>query len=133
MGFLEATSRTTGESGHAIPTLSRPHPRSNCHSDLDHSSALPQKLAASLAHKHGCLPPKVWNSSWPLGLDMLAKALQYARSMQILQFFMDVVEANGHTFEQRLLGAKGIDTVDPRIVEAVLSSNFSGMIQCVVT
>lgn len=64
---------------------------------------------------------------------MLAKAAQYARSMQILQFFMVVVEENGHTFEQRLLGAKGIDTVDPRNVEAVLSSNFAGMIQAVFT
>lgn len=46
--------------------------------------------------------------------------------MQILQFFVDVVDENGHTFEQLLLGARGIDTVDPRNVEAVLSANFTG-------
>lgn len=60
---------------------------------------------------------------------MLVKALQYARSMQILRFFLDVVDANGYTFEQRLLGARGIDTVDPRNVEAVLSANFNGTTQ----
>ncbi|KUI62360.1 hypothetical protein VP1G_11399 [Cytospora mali] len=57
---------------------------------------------------------------------MLAKALKYARSMQILQFFLDVVEDNGTTFEQKLLGARGIDTVDPANVEAILSTNFEG-------
>lgn len=57
---------------------------------------------------------------------MLFKALQYARSEQILRFFIDVVDGNGLTFEQRLLGATGIDTVDPINVEAVLSANFTG-------
>lgn len=56
------------------------------------------------------------------------KALRFARTEQILQFFVEVVEENGLTFEQRLLGATGIDTVDPRNVEAVLSSNFTGKI-----
>lgn len=82
----------------------------------------------AFAAKNGCLPPKVWNSTWPLGLDMLVKALRFARTEQILQFFVEVVEENGLTFEQRLLGATGIDTVDPRNVEAVLSSNFTGKI-----
>lgn len=57
---------------------------------------------------------------------MLVKALQYARTETILQFFVEVVEKNGLTFEQHLLGAVGIDTVDPRNVEAVLSANFTG-------
>lgn len=57
---------------------------------------------------------------------MLVKALQYARNEQILQFFVQVVAENGLTFEQRLLGATGIDTVDPRNIEAVLSANFTG-------
>lgn len=74
-----------------------------------------------------CLPPKTWNSKWPLGLDMLLKALKYARTMQILQFFLEVVDDNGTTFVQELLGATGIDTVDPENIEAVLSTNFDGM------
>lgn len=78
------------------------------------------------AAKRGCLPPKIWNSTWPLGLDMLIKALKYARTMQILQFFLEVVDDNGTTFVQELLGATGIDTVDPENIEAVLSTNFEG-------
>lgn len=72
------------------------------------------------------MPPKTWNSKWPLGLDMLAKALKYGKSMQILQLFLDVVDENGTTFEQILLGARGIDTVDPDNIETVLSTNFNG-------
>lgn len=73
------------------------------------------------------MPLKTWNSTLPLGLDMLAKALKYARAMQILRFFVDVVDENGTTFEQELLGARGIDTVDPANIEAVLSTNFDGL------
>ncbi|POS74692.1 cytochrome P450 CYP4/CYP19/CYP26 subfamilies [Diaporthe helianthi] len=76
------------------------------------------------AAQRGCLPPKTWNSTWPLGLDMLLKALKYARTMQILQFFLEVVDDNGTTFVQELLGATGIDTVDPENIEAILSTNF---------
>ncbi|KAK4242331.1 hypothetical protein C8A03DRAFT_40299 [Achaetomium macrosporum] len=45
--------------------------------------------------------------------------------MRILQFFLDVVENSSTTFEQNLLGSRGIDTIDPENIEAVLSTNFS--------
>lgn len=57
---------------------------------------------------------------------MLLKALKFARTEQILQFFLEVVDDNGTTFVQELLGATGIDTVDPENIEAVLSTNFEG-------
>ncbi|KAK7187736.1 cytochrome P450 [Paraphaeosphaeria sporulosa] len=37
----------------------------------------------------------------------------------------EIVQTTGPTFEQRLLGFRGIDTVDPINVEAVLSTHFS--------
>lgn len=43
-----------------------------------------------------------------------------------MQFFLSVIEESGYTFEQALLGARGIDTVDPENIEAVLSTQFSG-------
>ncbi|KAK2594964.1 hypothetical protein QQS21_007322 [Conoideocrella luteorostrata] len=45
--------------------------------------------------------------------------------MQILRFFLEVVEESGTTFEQNLLGARGVNTVDPRNIEAILSTNFN--------
>lgn len=62
----------------------------------------------------------------PLGLDMLLKAFHYERKQQILQFFLDVVAESGNTFEQNLLFARGIDTIEPRNIEAVLSTQFAG-------
>lgn len=58
---------------------------------------------------------------------MLFKAVEYSREMHILQFMVDAIDENGTTFVQSLLGARGIDTVDPENIEAVLSTNFTGM------
>jgi cytochrome P450 len=74
--------------------------------------------------RHGCKPLKPWKCAWPFGLDLLMKAFRYAREEHILSFFLDVVEESGTTFEQNLLGARGIDTMDPENIEAILSKDF---------
>lgn len=84
------------------------------------------QIERRFAAKHGCQPLRAWKAKWPLGLDMLMKAFNYSRRMQILQFFLEVVDTSGTTFEQNLLGARGIDTIDPRNIEAILSTNFDG-------
>ncbi|KAL4813454.1 cytochrome P450 [Aspergillus spinulosporus] len=80
---------------------------------------------AQIAAANGCLPPKKWNSTWPLGLDLLVKAFRYDRRQQILKFFLDVVDKSGTTFEQNLLFARGIDTIDPQNIQALLSTQFT--------
>ena len=76
--------------------------------------------------KEAANPSEKWKSNLPLGIDLLIKAFRYAKAQQIMQFFLSVVEESGYTFEQGLLGARGIDTVDPKNIEAVLSTQFSG-------
>lgn len=44
---------------------------------------------------------------------MLLKAFHYESKKQILQFFLEVVAESGNSFEQNLLFARGIDTIDP--------------------
>ena len=39
---------------------------------------------------------------------------------------MAQVQKTGITFEQYLLGARGVNTLDPRNIEVVLSSRFRG-------
>ncbi|KAJ0415007.1 cytochrome P450 [Aspergillus carlsbadensis] len=73
----------------------------------------------------GCLPPRKWCSLWPLGLDLLVKAFEYDRRQQILKFFLEVVAQSGTTFEQSLLLARGIDTIEPRNIQALLSTQFT--------
>jgi hypothetical protein len=48
---------------------------------------------------------------------------------RILRFFLTLVTPMPATFEQRLLGISGIDTVDPRNIEAVLSTQFNGTLE----
>ncbi|KAL1626012.1 hypothetical protein SLS56_007070 [Neofusicoccum ribis] len=62
--------------------------------------------------------------AWPLGLDLIVDAFRAAASGRILALFDLLVSRTGTTFEQRLLGISGIDTIDPENIEAVLSSQF---------
>ncbi|KAF2006585.1 cytochrome P450 52A11 [Amniculicola lignicola CBS 123094] len=75
----------------------------------------------------GCKPPPRWAAQWPQGLDLLLKAGQHARAGTILQFFLEVVETSGYTHEQQLreqFGNRGINTVEPRNIEEILSHQF---------
>ena len=57
---------------------------------------------------------------------MLLDAVRYSREERILQFFTRVVEESGTTFEQNLLGGRAVNTVDPKNIEAILSTSFNG-------
>lgn len=57
---------------------------------------------------------------------MLLKAFRYAGQDRIFEFFAEVVRDSGNTFEQNLLGARGIGTLEPENIEAILSTNFTG-------
>ena len=61
-----------------------------------------------------------------LGLDLLVKAFKYDSKQQILQFFLEVVQDSGNTFEQNLLFARGVDTIEPENIKAILSTQFEG-------
>ncbi|KAI4939601.1 uncharacterized protein J4E92_000887 [Alternaria infectoria] len=76
------------------------------------------------AAQMGCKAPPKWAAKWPQGLDLLLKARQHARAQTILQFFVDIVDSSGPTHEQQLLGARGINTVEPRNIEEILSTQF---------
>lgn len=60
---------------------------------------------------------------------MLLKAFHYERKKNILQFFLEVMAENGNTFEQNLLFARNIDTIEPENIEAILSTQFEGLYQ----
>ncbi|KAK8184355.1 cytochrome P450 [Phyllosticta citribraziliensis] len=79
---------------------------------------------AAFGLAHGCAPPKVLGFVWPLGLDLIVEAFRAAASGRILALFDRLVSRTGTTFEQRLLGVSGIDTIDPENIEAVLNSQF---------
>lgn len=80
------------------------------------------------AASQGCQPTPVLDTgSWPLGINLISEAFKAAREQRLLRMFVDVVNRTGYTFEQRLLGTSGIDTIDPVNLEAVLSKQFEGL------
>jgi hypothetical protein len=63
---------------------------------------------------------------WPLGLELIVHAFRSAREQRLLRLMSEIAQKTGPTFEQRLLGIRGIDTVEPVNVEAILSKQFYG-------
>ncbi|KAL6862549.1 hypothetical protein ACO1O0_002783 [Amphichorda felina] len=49
----------------------------------------------------------------------------HAKKKQILHWFAQVMQEIPPTFEQNLLGGRGVNTIDPRNIEAILSTNFN--------
>jgi len=58
-------------------------------------------------------------------LDLVFDAFRKIGEKQALQWFVEIFEQTGPTFEQHILGAKGIDTVEPDNIESILSTRFS--------
>ncbi|MCJ1392480.1 hypothetical protein MMC18_005347 [Xylographa bjoerkii] len=71
------------------------------------------------------LPPRL-RYRWPFGLDLFVEVFKADRAGNILGVFVSIVERTGNTFEQVLLGGRGVNTNDPENIEAVLSTQFSG-------
>jgi hypothetical protein len=69
-------------------------------------------------------------------LDIVIAAFTKIAQKQALQWFTSIFEQTGTTFEQRILGAYGIDTIEPINLESILNSKFSGktvVTQCLFT
>jgi cytochrome P450 len=62
-----------------------------------------------------------------LAIDIIVEAFNADKQGHILDFFLKCVSRTGNTFEQRILGSRGIDTQDPQNIEAILSTQFTGM------
>ncbi|XRM43048.1 hypothetical protein ABZX51_006252 [Aspergillus tubingensis] len=78
-----------------------------------------------IAAANGCLSLRQWNSTWPLGLDLLVQVFRHDRRQQILKFFLDIIAESGTTFEQNLLFSRGVDTIDHQNIQALLSTQFA--------
>jgi hypothetical protein len=59
-------------------------------------------------------------------LDLVFEAFRNIGEKQALQWFVEIFERTGTTFEENILGAKGIDTVEPDNIESILATKFSG-------
>lgn len=74
----------------------------------------------------GIKDPPMLQYRWPLALDLILGAQDADRNDKILHFFDKLIRQTGTTFGQTVLGARGIGTIDPVNIEAVLNSQFTG-------
>lgn len=85
---------------------------------------------------HQCERLKVLPYKWPLALDLLFEVYRHAMKGQILHLLSNLVMPLPPTFEQKLLGLSGIDTMDPKNIEALLGTQFEGdrsiLLQCLM-
>lgn len=65
-----------------------------------------------IEQSHRCGSPRRLQYRWPLALDLVIDAFRMKDEKQILQWFVRLFEQTGSTFEQKILGSKGIDTID---------------------
>ena len=80
---------------------------------------------ALFEESHGCGAPRPLPYNWPLALDIVVNAFRVIAEKQALQWFTDIFERTGPTFEQQILGSKGIDTIEPENLESILSTDFA--------
>ena len=79
------------------------------------------------AKNNYCLALQTVPYKWPLAVDLLWAVYYHARKGNILQFFNGIIAKLPPTFEQKILGLSGNNTFDPRNIEAVLATQFSGL------
>ncbi len=65
--------------------------------------------------------------SWPLALDLLKKQYDALPSRRILAFQSQYFNQIGPNMRIRLFGGDGYVTIDPKNIEAILSTHFEGL------
>ena len=95
--------------------------------DLQISTGSTSDQESNLSSQHHCQPPPVLRGKWPLSIDLLVKCVKADNANQILRFFISVLENTGNTHAQLLFGLRSINTVDPRNIEVILSTQFKGL------
>ena len=59
-------------------------------------------------------------------MDLVINAFRIIAKKQALQWFHELFEQTGPTFETNILGSKGFATIEPDNIESILSSKFLG-------
>ncbi|CAI7620885.1 unnamed protein product [Penicillium bialowiezense] len=89
------------------------------------------KSLKACGDQHGCLPMQTWIPyKWPLALDILKRQYDASSEQQLLLFQSQYFNKLGPNMTFKLFGNQGYLTADPKNVEAILSTNFEGIMLC---
>ncbi|MCJ1462955.1 hypothetical protein MMC07_001559 [Pseudocyphellaria aurata] len=72
----------------------------------------------------GCLSAPRLRNAWPLGVDRLLQIWQADTNQRLMDLFTFHFQDVGYTLEQKFLGTIAFGTVEPKNLEAMLSSQF---------
>ena len=65
---------------------------------------------------------------WPYSLDLVKQTWDANADQRLLAFYQQFFDQLGPNLEQTLLGGIGYVTIDPKNIEALLSTKFQGVI-----
>ncbi|CAG8058938.1 unnamed protein product [Penicillium salamii] len=92
--------------------------------------ALSDKRDKAFGNQQGCLPVQTWIPyKWPLALDILKRQYDASSEQQLLLFQSQYFDKLGPNMTFKLFGNQGYLTADPKNVEAILSTNFEGLLK----
>ncbi|KAL9066240.1 MAG: hypothetical protein Q9161_007697 [Pseudevernia consocians] len=76
-------------------------------------------------NQHGCQPITVHLPvKWPLGIDVLRAQLAAISDNRLFAYQQPFIDDLGPNFQIKMLGAMGYTTIDPKNLEAMLSTRF---------
>lgn len=85
-----------------------------------------RKIDRAFGIRHGCQPPNRLLNELPLGVDRLYQISQAHSDNRLMALFLYHFRRWGDTLEQVFLGTRAFGTIDPRNLEAILSTQFNG-------
>ena len=89
-----------------------------------------EQTDGALSIRCGCLPPPQLPNKWPLGIDWIRELWRSDSEQHLLAFLCSIAdgyEPRNNLFQYLLVGPRAFHVLDPKNLEAVLSTNFQGM------
>ncbi|KAM7205418.1 Cytochrome P450, partial [Naviculisporaceae sp. PSN 640] len=91
------------------------------------------KADAAYGRKHGCQLPPELSKRWPLGIDRIVDLWKSNADGRLLAFLCSIAkdyEPRNNLCQYLLVGPRAYHVLHPKNVEALLSTNFKGMLTC---
>lgn len=95
------------------------------------SDLTPSKKAdTAFGNQHGCQAMEVqFPVKWPLGIDVLRAQMVAIAENRLFAYQQPFIDDLGPNFMIKMLGAMVYTTIDPKNLEAMLSTRFEGTLR----
>ena len=87
-----------------------------------------KKTNTAIGQSHRCRPPPRLVNQRPLGVDRLEQIVRADRESRLMPLFLSHFRLWGTTLDHVFLGIRAVATIEPRNLEAILSTYSQGCI-----